>query len=228
MRARQRVRGRTPSTSSRSAGRRPRAPSGSAKKLGYRFTASTSKTRPPHTLPSSAQPSERSSSPSQADEHADGSPAAGRAPCPPDVGDRARAPNRPRFVGLAERLDFAAAGGAYERGRSGRRVLDIARKIILMCRERARGSDSSTDPPERRHGAHDLDLGSRHRTSAPAGAARRRRALPARANRSDHNAQARTGYCKAAYAALLARVPGGRSTPGEGGQCAPSLLRGGM
>jgi hypothetical protein len=44
----------------------------------------------------------------------------------------------------------------------------------------------------------------------------------------DHNAQARTGCCKTAYAALLARVPGGRSTAGEGGQCAPSLPRGGM
>jgi hypothetical protein len=36
-----------------------------------------------------------------------------------------------------------------ELGRSGRRGLDIARKIIRMCRERARGSDSSTDPPDR-------------------------------------------------------------------------------
>jgi NADPH2:quinone reductase len=36
--------------------------------VGCRFTASASKTRRPHTLPSSAEPSERSSSPSQADE----------------------------------------------------------------------------------------------------------------------------------------------------------------
>jgi hypothetical protein len=42
-----------------------------------------------------------------------------------------------------------------------------------------------------------------------AAAERSRRARIAR----DQNAQARTGYCKTAYAALLARLPGGRSTP---------------
>ena len=116
-----------------------------------------------------------------------------------------------------------------EVGRSGRCVLDIARKIIRMCRDRGRGSDSSTDPPDRGGTEHmisiwDHDIARQRQQELLAAAERHRLARIAH----DQNAQARTGYCKTAYAALLARVPGGRSTPGEGGQCAPSLPRGGM
>lgn len=50
--------------------RSKRAPSGSANTPGCRFTASPSKTRPPHTLPSRAERSGRSSSPSGAAEPA--------------------------------------------------------------------------------------------------------------------------------------------------------------
>jgi hypothetical protein len=70
----------------------------------------------------------------------------------------------------------------------------------------------------------DHDIARQRQQELLGAAERARRARIAR----DHNAQARTAYCKTAYAALLARVPGGRSTPAEGGQCAPSLPRGGM
>jgi hypothetical protein len=70
----------------------------------------------------------------------------------------------------------------------------------------------------------DHDIARQRQQELLAAAERSRRARIAR----DHNAQARTGYCRTAYAALLARIAGGRSTPGEGGECAPSLPREGM